>query len=95
MKVSRHGGYGILEPNPNKPRNRSERPRKTHTRADQSDGVVQSPVSEVVERLGEGKLTHDIETEPAKVFIGKNRLRSVFRNDSLEKVCISFDLNLV
>lgn len=95
MEVSRHGRYRILKPNPNQPRNWSERPGKTHARANQLDGVVQFPVPEVVERLGKRKLTHNIETEPAKVLIGNNGTRSVFCNDSFKKVSISLDLDLV
>ena len=95
MDIARHGSDGILEPDPNQPRNRGERPCKTHTRADHPDRVVHLSISQVVERLGESKLTHNIESEPAKALIGGDGLCSIFSKELSKLAGIGPDLSLV
>ena len=95
MKISRYGGYGVFEPDSNQPRDRSEGPYKTHTGANHSNCFVQPFVPEVIERLGKRKLTHDVKSEPAKTFIGNNRLWSMLCDDFLKLASKTFDLILV
>ena len=95
MKISRYGGYGVFETDSNQPRDRSERPDEAHTRVNHSNGLVQPFFPEVIEGLGKGKLTHDVESEPGKTFIDSNRLWSMLCNDSRKLASITFDLVLV
>lgn len=55
---------------------------------------MQLSVPEIVERLRESKLTHDIETKPAKALVGSNGLWSICCNDVFKLASISLDLNL-
>ena len=95
MKISRHASYRILKPDSNQPRNRSEGPCETHARVNHSDRIVQLSVPEVVERLGESKLAHDIKTKPAEALIGRNGLWSIVCNNSFELASINLDLSLI
>ena len=52
-------------------------------------------VPEVVEGLGESKLAHDVEAEPAKTLVSSDGLWSMLCNNSLKLVSISLDLRLV
>ena len=95
MKISRDGKYRILKSNSDQPRSWRERPRKTHASANHCESLMQLFVPEVIERLEESKLAHNVEAKPAITLVCSDGIWSMLCNNSLKLVSISLDLPLI